>query len=507
VWLEICELAPSGEYIPVSVEADEESACRGSFLLQQGIQRRIRITLIHEYDPDVQFKEIRELVVGRVRSDAEVDFDDEEDLSILSLSLFPGEFLPPIDNRVVFQIEAAWDTSLHNNVLLNRVTPSGERVYLTLSAYIDMEKCTQPVVVTKDICLIMYGRDARIFPRSNARTFKQLFNFRQETLSRSSGVFELILRRVIDTASPGVERRQRKVLDTSSMYVRGEENLIGWQPRGDSLIFEHQWELEKITRVELVERIRHILAVKDALKNQDSHFAKLNMSSSRMNLAALTSPPSPTQSANPSDDAFIAFDDREKEICRRVLSFIQNTVPNKNLCQLQDPSENNTRRDPSNHSSPKDNSPDKPSGTLPPSRPRTGILSDVSKKMLFTPEMEEVLLNPTTSRKGELQVMDEKTNKWSKHWLVVRRPYLFMFKDEKDTIERAVINLTDAQVDFCVEEDAHESSLVFSVTTKNREYWFKASSGKEVHDWLYAINPLLAGEILSKLSRARRDSL
>ena len=39
-----------------------------------------------------------------------------------------------------------------------------------------------------------------------------------------------------------------RVLDTSTTYVRGEENLVGWRPRGDSLIFDHQWELEKITR-------------------------------------------------------------------------------------------------------------------------------------------------------------------------------------------------------------------------------------------------------------------
>lgn len=37
-----------------------------------------------------------------------------------------------------------------------------------------------------------------------------------------------------------MQRRQRRVLDTSSTYVRGEENLHGWRPRGDSLIFDHQ---------------------------------------------------------------------------------------------------------------------------------------------------------------------------------------------------------------------------------------------------------------------------
>ena len=63
----------------------------------------------------------------------------------------------------------------------------------------------------------------------------------------------------------GVQRRQRRVLDTSSTYVRGEENLHGWRPRGDSLIFDHQWELEKLTRIEEVEKVRHMLLLRERL--------------------------------------------------------------------------------------------------------------------------------------------------------------------------------------------------------------------------------------------------
>lgn len=62
-----------------------------------------------------------------------------------------------------------------------------------------------------------------------------------------------------------MQRRQRRVLDTSSTYVRGEENLHGWRPRGDSLIFDHQWELEKLTRLEEVGRIRHLISLRERL--------------------------------------------------------------------------------------------------------------------------------------------------------------------------------------------------------------------------------------------------
>ena len=57
---------------------------------------------------------------------------------------------------------------------------------------------------------------------------------------------------------PGLQRRQRRVLDTSNTYVRGEENLHGWRPQGDSLIFEHQWDMEKLQR--LIGRIHQIVS-------------------------------------------------------------------------------------------------------------------------------------------------------------------------------------------------------------------------------------------------------
>lgn len=72
----------------------------------------------------------------------------------------------------------------------------------------------------------------------------------------------------------GVQRRQRRVLDTSSTYVRGEENLHGWRPRGDSLIFDHQWELEKLTRLEEVERIRHMLLLRERLGIDKGPFSR-----------------------------------------------------------------------------------------------------------------------------------------------------------------------------------------------------------------------------------------
>ena len=41
-------------------------------------------------------------------------------------------------------------------------------------------------------------------------------------------------------------------MDTSTVYVRGEENLRGWRPRRESLIYDHQDELNKLESIEEV---------------------------------------------------------------------------------------------------------------------------------------------------------------------------------------------------------------------------------------------------------------
>lgn len=55
----------NGEYVPCVVDHSDDLPCRGLFLLHQGIQRRIRITIVHEHTAELQWKDIKELVVGK----------------------------------------------------------------------------------------------------------------------------------------------------------------------------------------------------------------------------------------------------------------------------------------------------------------------------------------------------------------------------------------------------------------------------------------------------------
>ncbi|CAF5064053.1 unnamed protein product, partial [Rotaria magnacalcarata] len=63
VWYEIFELSLTGEYAPVTVDHCDDLPCSSRFILHQGIQRRIGITLCHETNPEVIWKSVREVVV------------------------------------------------------------------------------------------------------------------------------------------------------------------------------------------------------------------------------------------------------------------------------------------------------------------------------------------------------------------------------------------------------------------------------------------------------------
>ncbi|XP_037717857.1 kinesin-like protein unc-104 isoform X4 [Drosophila subpulchrella] len=518
VWFEICELAPNGEYVPSVVEHSDDLPCRGLFLLHQGIQRRIRITIVHEPTAEVKWKDINELVVGRIRNTPESSDEQDEDACVLSLGLFPGEVLEvPGDDRSFYRFEAAWDSSLHNSALLNRVSQGGETIYITLSAYLELENCARPAIITKDLSMVIYGRDARTGPRS----LKHLFSgqYRNPEANRLTGVYELALRRASEAGSPGVQRRQRRVLDTSSTYVRGEENLHGWRPRGDSLIFDHQWELEKLTRLEEVGRMRHLLLLRERLGMDTNPNPTTKTEKDVCNLAAraATSPvhmviPQSPQTPVKDPQQIIPereYNQREQDLMLKCLKLVQGRYTKSEANDTQTQSD----------VSPSDEgcadmtvscissnsmelcSPDRadaPNGWEAPAPATQPALP----LRLYVPELEEIRVSPVVARKGLLNVLEHGGSGWKKRWVIVRRPYVFIYRSEKDPVERAVLNLATAHVE-CSEDQAAMVKIpnTFSVVTKHRGYLLQTLGDKEVHDWLYAINPLLAGQIKSRLAR------
>ncbi|XP_051281337.1 kinesin-like protein KIF1B isoform X11 [Dicentrarchus labrax] len=565
VWFEISELEPTGEYIPAVVDHSGGLPCNGTYLLHQGIQRRITVTLIHEKGSELHWKDVRELVVGRIRNKAEVD-DSAAD-AVLSLNIISAKNIKSShnSNRTFYRFEAVWDSSLHNSLLLNRVTPYGEKIYMTLSAYLELDHCIQPAIITKDICMVFYSRDAKISPPRSLRNLFGSGYSKTPDCNRVTGIYELSLCKMSDTGSPGMQRRRRKILDTSVAYVRGEENLAGWRPRGDSLILEHQWELEKMEQLHEVEKTRHLLLLREKLGDAApvgpapttkslSELLSPSMSSgslststsisSQISSTTFESAITPSESSGYDSTDIESLVDREKELATKCLHLLTHTfnseynqvVNSISDCKLSDISP--MGRDPSVTSfssatlTPSSTCPslsDSRCGSMDQKTPEnssrasspscsdyenfpmvptleTSYLARAGKNefLNLVPDIEEMRPGSVVSKKGFLSFMEPRSNSWVKHFVVVRRPYVFIYNSDKDPVERGVLNLSTAQVEYSEDQQAMlKTPNTFAVCTKHRGILLQANNEKDMNDWLYAFNPLLAGTIRSKLARRR----
>ncbi|XP_078464083.1 kinesin-like protein KIF1B isoform X5 [Lampetra planeri] len=596
LWVEISELEPTGEYIPALVDHSSGIPCHGVYLLHQGIQRRIVVTIIHETESEVQWKEVRELVVGRIRTSPEFEESAATDPGILSLNILSSQYISPAGDdrqcldsdmpRTFFRFEAVWDSSLHNSLQLNRVTPYGEKIYMTLSAYLEMENCSQPAVITKDFCMVFYARDAKITPPRSLRSLFGSGYSRSPDCNRVTGLYELSLCRQADNGSPGMQRRRRRVLDTSVAYVRGEENLSGWRPRSDSLILDHQWELQRLSHLEEVEKTRHFLLLRERLEGGahkpqaaaggavaaggcdsflSSSSSPLSASAGMMSSSTSCSShisssaeeaatpsldtPTPSESSGYASPLTQTLLEREKQLaakCLRILthtfnrefSQVFNSVSDNKLSETAStltrdlsisdissttitpsstcPSLADTRyssmdqRTPEAVSRTPSPSPDTevaPSLVLPaphrvgrsPSKPN--LDKTIAK---FVPDIEEIRASPVVSKKGYLHFLEPQTNSWLKRFVAVRRPYAYIYNSDKDPVERGVLNLSNAQVEYSEDQQAMlKTANTFAVCTQHRGLLLQACNDKEMQDWLYAFNPLLAGTIRSKQSRGQ----
>lgn len=491
--------------------------------------------------------------------------------------------------------------------------------------------------MTKDLSCKIYARDSRLYPQAlllpkpNSSLIRSLlsgnFNFKnQKSAHQVSSVYELILRKTINAkGSPGAMRRKRKILDTSNIYVRGQDEFLkDWRPKGDLLLIEHQWTLERNLRICLSEKVRHILRVRDQLEQkfktkvsspgcmaikkcsscgklsdklseleafdkcscstagQLTKSGRMPTSFSRSNLAALAAESNPvitlpasnsysnlSSLVNQVDESVYEpwkMSKKERCICSRCVELIQLRIPSKPyLPYLQagnrsDGSDNNSQCN-SNSSSPDLLSPDQnPYNQLDQVQGRinkfdkfdnTTDFNDIttsfsgfnSLRLCLIPELEESRLSKVISKQGllyHLEMIADKTTstfarKYVRRFIVVKRPYLFLYNSEKEMEELGVINLTNTELIISeINKDANSTgnpettggAPKLSTEQTNRiddslqiaktfilkgmiscDVFQCLSNDKEnsdVVDWLYAINPLAAGQIKSRQARKKK---
>ncbi|KAJ7067845.1 kinesin-like protein [Mycena amicta] len=425
-WLQICELAPDGQYAPVPVvsRADLDAGC---FTLHQGLQRRLNLTLSSDSGQQLPWIEFTRVRIGNVRLlDTNGRMHESTSKALVTLPLLKDqvlEFKP--DGTGHLAAEALWDTSIHDSLLLNRVTEGNQRVILQLSWAVAVDSCSDPVQFNMDIGITIRTRDAR------APSKLMAFLGSTKILSKTSSLFSVKL-------SPPLTRSPQDLwrLDTSEKYVRGEEVLGTWKPRGVSVVQDYERLISTERRAADVQAIRVVLA---------------------------TTPPRPVNTET------LAW--KAEGLLQRSVELWQKQFGHRGEIILsQDPIESDESK---------------------PAKKKGGILPEETLKLISeTKLIPRSDVNGLTKRGHLLILTDASQNVWEKRWFVLRRPYLYIYAHSNELEEVGVVSLDGVNV----ESDPQKEALLgkpfsFTLFTSSNSHALAASSIKELQSWCTKLDP------------------
>lgn len=254
--IQVRELGADGEYIPVHV-ISQGSSDTGAFFLHQGLQRRIVLELSSDSGHQLPWTDVTKVRIGNVRLiDPKGRIHDSTSKAMVTLPLLAEqvvEFRP--DGTGWLTAQALWDSSVHDSLLLNRVTTSPYRVVLQVIWSVGIESCSEPVQFSADIAVTMQTRDAR--PPGRFSTFLSS----GKVVSGFSAIFKIRL-------SPPLTRSPRDLwrLDTSEKYVHGEDVLSSWKPRGVSAVEDYDRLMSMEKRAADVQAVRAVLAASSSVR-------------------------------------------------------------------------------------------------------------------------------------------------------------------------------------------------------------------------------------------------
>ncbi|KAI9311973.1 hypothetical protein BX666DRAFT_1991430 [Dichotomocladium elegans] len=393
--IQILELMPNGKYVPVQVPATNELD-RGVFLLRQGLQRRISITLTHTSGRQLPWTAITNASLGRPRFlDAKGRIlDPPGDGGQVPLKLGHQTVVYHANGTSELTAYGAWDSSQHECPFLNCVTTSHCRVLLELRwDAISKEKLQKPMMFMTDVAVQIQGR--------TSSTLRKLLGQKPpRILSNYLALFQVHLR-------PPMTRRVSQLwrLNTANKYIRGQEALGEWRPRGVSLVDDYSHVQSKLTALEQVSRTSQHVA-----------------------LHSLPTVAAEAGSHDHNGEPAAEFDadklekqQAEEALLRKVVALWQQQEARQMAKELV------IRQNP-------------PS------------LDQEQQQQINAKLLAEVsLVNKTgnVTKKGALTFQEDALdNKWVKRWFVIRRPYIYIYSNRSETDELGVINISSVRIDY-----------------------------------------------------------
>ncbi|KAH9963374.1 kinesin-like protein [Lactifluus volemus] len=419
-WLQVRELGPDGQYAPVPV-VSQGNLDPGAFSLHQGLQRRFVLTMTSNSGRQLPWTEVVRIKVGNVRLlDAKGRVHEPSSRPLITLPLQQDQVVEfRADGSGVLSAESLWDSSIHNSILLNRVTPTNQRVLL--------QSCVDPVQFSMDMAITMQTRDAR--PPS--RFFALLNSTR--ILSKTSNVFRVRL-------SPPLTRSPEDLwrLDTSEKYVRGEDVLGGWRPRGITVVEDHK----KLVAME--HRAADVQAIRAMLMNS-------------------------SEAVQPSQADAAVWG--SETLLRKSLALWQKQFGCRGEIVLrQEPTELGDGAKP---------------GTQRPGADASSELRQLVSSTKLVPRSD------VPTKKGHLMILiDANQDIWEKRWFVLRRPYLHVYKHSNEVEEITVISLDGVNVESNSEmESLLGKRFTFTLFTSSNSHALAAPNLRELQAWIIKLDP------------------
>ncbi|KAI5122123.1 hypothetical protein M0805_000771 [Coniferiporia weirii] len=425
-WLQVRELAPDGQYVPVPI-ISQSTLDPGRFSLHQGLQRRLTLTLSSNSGRQLPWVEITRVRIGNVRLlDPKGRVHESASKAMHDLIVLKQqevEFKP--DGSGTLTATALWDSSMHDSFLLNRVTASNHRVLLQVNWFVSVETCSDPIQFNMDVAVAMYTRDAG--PPSK---FMSFFGS-SKVLSKSSTVFNVKLTPPLTRSPEDLWR-----LDTSEKYVRGEEALGTWKPRGISVVEDHDRLVTTERRAADVQAIRTVLAA---------------------------SPSSATQSGSAIWGS--------EEVLQKALTLWQKKFGHAGKIVLS--------QEPPDAESKKKNSLAKVNGF------------EFFPEPKFVASARLISRSDNPTKKGHLMILtDAGENTWERRWFVLKRPYLNIYAHSDENEETAVVGLSGVNIECNPEmESLLGKRFMFTLFTASNSYALAAPNAKELQSWITKLDP------------------
>ena len=442
--VKILELSETGEYLPVEIE-QHSNLDPGTYQLHQGLQRRIMINLTCSSSESLQWRQVKALRVGSLRLvNHDTSISDHNDAGHqLPLKLVKEPAVVEDGNGIKeFTLTGQWDSSLHGSSLLDRPTHDTHSVQMSVS--VDITSGRVPTAMTFTLDQIL-----QIRPRSWLRPqslFKQLWKTTR-IIHYTSDIFTVLLKPASTKRATDIWR-----MDSQQTYVKGEENLAHWKPRGISLVQDYIHSQQKQQRAIEVEATKVFL--------RRHRFAPL--------------PPS---------SAPEEFTSQQRELLQRCLSLW--TSPS--------------------HSSEKSSLPSA-APTLANLSPTSATSSSINNKPdppALTAEIHSHPKNPILLKSSYLLTPNPTSHAWTRHFAELRPPYMHLYAVPSGS-ETATINLRNARIDIdppvqrLLSGDgvSHGGGRknVWAVYARGGSWLFAARSEEEKGRWVLAIDEGFLGE-------------